>query len=46
MTQHERPSSISREPESLLPGGNFRWIVALALFGILAVSAASAIAIG
>lgn len=45
-TQHERPTRLSPEPASRLPGGNFRWIVALALFGFVAVSAAYAVGIG
>jgi len=46
MTQHERPTLLSSEPQSLLPGGNFRWTVALALLGVVAVSAAYALGIG
>lgn len=46
MTQHERPTRLSSEPASLLPGGNFRWIVALALLSVVAVSAAYAVGIG
>lgn len=46
MTQHERPTRLSAEPQGLLPGGNFRWIVALALIGVVAVSAAYAVGIG
>lgn len=45
-TQHERPTVLSAEPQSLLPGGNFRWIVASALFGVVAVGAVFAVAIG
>lgn len=46
MTQHERPTRLSPEPASLLPGGNVRWIVALALLGVIAVSTAYAVGIG
>jgi hypothetical protein len=46
MTQHERPTRLSPEPGSLLPGGHFRWIVAVAILGIVAVSAAYAVGIG
>jgi hypothetical protein len=45
MTQHERPTRLSPEPQDLLPGGNLRWIVALALLGVIAVSAAYAVGI-
>jgi hypothetical protein len=46
MTQHERPTRLSSEPQDLLPGGNFRWIVALTLLGFVAVGAAFTVAIG
>jgi len=34
--QSERPV-LSAEPKDLLPGGNLRWIVAAALFGVIAM---------
>lgn len=34
--QSERPV-LAAEPKETLPGGNLRWIVALALFGVIAV---------
>lgn len=46
MTQLERPTRLSPEPASLLPGGNFRWLVALALCGVIAVGTAYAVEIG
>lgn len=45
-TQHERPTLLSPEPASLLPGGNLRWIVALTILGFVAVSAAWAVGVG
>lgn len=48
-TQHaqpERPSCLSAEPQELLPGGNVRWIVAFALFGVVALGTAAAVALG
>lgn len=46
MTQHERPTRLSPEPQDLLPGGNLRWMVVLALLGFVAAGAGLAVAMG